>query len=259
MADPIDERLADIDRELALFHLLTEHHATWLRDQLRETRAQLAAAQLEIASWRGLAEGRAEALEMGRQTLAAERERTGRLREALESVRDSLDCLDLDENSGPEDDDHAEECLSCYAARALADTDPGQATPPAAAHRLARLRSAGWTVAVHNDYRLNGKPFTFWLFTHEKSGRFAKGEGATDDEALAAVEVMATAGTGSDDDVPTATCPRCKAEVPDHDGFGVLAHLKPVHPDGCGYCSHPSRDGQDDGTWKCGICGDVRP
>jgi hypothetical protein len=44
------------------------------------------------------------------------------------------------------------------------------------------LRAAGWSVAVHNDYRLNGESMTFWLFTH---GSFAvKGEGRTDAEAL---------------------------------------------------------------------------
>ena len=55
------------------------------------------------------------------------------------------------------------------------------------------------------------------------------------------------------DDMPTMTCPRCKAELPDFDGFGVLAHTKPAYADGCGYCSHPSRDGD-----VCGICGHVR-
>lgn len=48
---------------------------------------------------------------------------------------------------------------------------------------LLRLRSAGWSVAVHNDYRQNGVPMTFWLLTHG-SGLFVKGEGATDQEAL---------------------------------------------------------------------------
>lgn len=61
------------------------------------------------------------------------------------------------------------------------------------------------------------------------------------------------------DDMPTATCPRCKAEVEDFDGFGVLAHIKPAYPDGCGYCSHPSRDGDGKGNWVCGICGEVTP
>ena len=44
------------------------------------------------------------------------------------------------------------------------------------------LRAAGWSVAVHNDYRLNGQPHTFWLFT--SGDRNVKGEGRTDAEAL---------------------------------------------------------------------------
>lgn len=48
---------------------------------------------------------------------------------------------------------------------------------------LEELRAAGWSVAVHNDYRLNGEPHTFWLFTHP-NGRWIKGEGRTDDEAI---------------------------------------------------------------------------
>ena len=50
---------------------------------------------------------------------------------------------------------------------------------------LATLRAAGWMVAVHNDYRQNGKLMTFWLFTRE--GFAVKGEGETDAEALARV------------------------------------------------------------------------
>jgi len=46
------------------------------------------------------------------------------------------------------------------------------------------LRNDGWMVAVHNDYRLNGKTMTFWLFTRA-DGRWIKGEGETDAEALA--------------------------------------------------------------------------
>jgi hypothetical protein len=49
---------------------------------------------------------------------------------------------------------------------------------------LANLRRAGWTVAVHNDFRLGGKPHTFWLFTHEATRKYAKGEGTSDQEAL---------------------------------------------------------------------------
>ena len=44
------------------------------------------------------------------------------------------------------------------------------------------LRAQGWSVAVHNDYRLNGVAHTFWLFT--KGDLCAKGEGRTDGEAL---------------------------------------------------------------------------
>ncbi len=44
------------------------------------------------------------------------------------------------------------------------------------------IRAQGWVVAVHNDYRLNGEPYTFWLFT--KGERAIKGEGKTDAEAL---------------------------------------------------------------------------
>ena len=58
-------------------------------------------------------------------------------------------------------------------------------------------------------------------------------------------------------DQPQTQCPGCGMWVDDFDGFGVLAHTKPVYPDGCGYCSHPTRDGGPNGTWVCGICGDV--
>jgi predicted nucleic acid-binding Zn-ribbon protein len=47
------------------------------------------------------------------------------------------------------------------------------------------LRALGWAVAVHNDYRLNGEPHTFWLMTRD--GRAVKGEGRTDAEALGQV------------------------------------------------------------------------
>jgi hypothetical protein len=51
--------------------------------------------------------------------------------------------------------------------------------------RLAELRSAGWMVAVHNDYHQDGKLRTFWLFT--KGDRAIKGEADTDAEAIALV------------------------------------------------------------------------
>ena len=53
---------------------------------------------------------------------------------------------------------------------------------------LARLRADGWMVGVHNDYRLNGEPRTFWLLTHA-NGRWIKGEGTTDASALAEADL----------------------------------------------------------------------
>ncbi len=44
------------------------------------------------------------------------------------------------------------------------------------------IRAKGWTVAVHNDYRVARGAHTFWLFT--KDGRALKGEGPTDIDAL---------------------------------------------------------------------------
>lgn len=49
------------------------------------------------------------------------------------------------------------------------------------------IRENGWAVAVHNDYRLDGETYTFWLFT--KGGRAVKGEGRTDAEALNQIRV----------------------------------------------------------------------
>ena len=45
-------------------------------------------------------------------------------------------------------------------------------------------------------------------------------------------------------DVPDSQCPKCKAWLPDYDGFGVLRHPE------CGYCSHASIT---DGV--CQFCG----
>lgn len=65
---------------------------------------------------------------------------------------------------------------------------------------------------------------------------------------------VALAETLDDPSMPLAPCPKCGAWVEDHDGFGVLAHIKPAYADGCGHCSHPSRDGDGHGGWICGIC-----
>jgi len=56
---------------------------------------------------------------------------------------------------------------------------------------ISLIRRNGWQVAVHNDYRLDGKSWTFWLFTKLKGvpcengdGLYVKGEGNTDSDAL---------------------------------------------------------------------------
>ena len=49
---------------------------------------------------------------------------------------------------------------------------------------LDEIRKHGYSVAVHNDYYVKGEFFTFWLFTHNKTKIYVKGEGKTDKEAL---------------------------------------------------------------------------
>jgi len=49
------------------------------------------------------------------------------------------------------------------------------------------IRLRGWDVAIHNDYRIDGIFHTFWLFTNPVTGKFVKGEGRADAEALDAV------------------------------------------------------------------------
>jgi len=46
----------------------------------------------------------------------------------------------------------------------------------------ADIRALGWMVALHNDYRHDGKHHTSWLFT--KATVCVKGVGATDAQAL---------------------------------------------------------------------------
>jgi len=48
---------------------------------------------------------------------------------------------------------------------------------------LRRIRSLGWMVGAHNDYRINGKYMTYWMFTHSE-GIYVKGEAETDESAL---------------------------------------------------------------------------
>lgn len=63
---------------------------------------------------------------------------------------------------------------------------------------------------------------------------------------------QASEATPMDDNQPTMTCPQCKREEPDFDGFGMLAHTKPAYEHGCGYCTHAGRTGG-----VCDYCGDT--
>jgi hypothetical protein len=70
------------------------------------------------------------------------------------------------------------------------------ATPSDATALLVELRGMGLTVAVHNDYRLNGEAHTFWLLT-DSTGMSYKGEGKTDHEALTNVAMSLAAHQAS--------------------------------------------------------------
>lgn len=59
----------------------------------------------------------------------------------------------------------------------------------AAAASADDLRAAGLSVAVHNDYRLNGIAHRFWLFVGP-DGMSYKGEGTSDAEALNQVRAL---------------------------------------------------------------------
>lgn len=75
------------------------------------------------------------------------------------------------------------------------------------------LRAAGLTVAVHNDYQLDGKPHTFWLMTAQVGAdhngkplvRAFKGEGTTDREALD--QIRAAYANATDDHHHSPMCP----------------------------------------------------
>jgi hypothetical protein len=60
------------------------------------------------------------------------------------------------------------------------------------------LRAKGWRVAVHNDYRLDGIDCTFWLFTHP-DGRWIKGEGPTDADAIRRARALSSALPSSEE------------------------------------------------------------
>jgi len=80
-------------------------------------------------------------------------------------------------------------------AEALAGCAPGLepgGADPAAEAALARLRRAGWQVALHNDYRLGGVAHTFWRLCRPADRRYVDGEGLDDATALRAC--LAAAG-----------------------------------------------------------------
>lgn len=76
---------------------------------------------------------------------------------------------------------------------------------------------------------------------------------------LARLDAAEKALAAAHDGMPLVQCPRCGAIHPDFDGFGFVAHVGPSFPDSCGYCTHPARNGRDDGAMVCRICGDVEP
>ena len=67
---------------------------------------------------------------------------------------------------------------------------------------LSTIRTKGWAVAIHNDYRLHDESHTFWLFT--KDDRFVKGEGKSDIDALRIVleSIHATPAPQAQADAP---------------------------------------------------------
>ena len=88
------------------------------------------------------------------------------------------------------------------------------------------IRAEGWMVAVHNDYRLRGESYTFWLFT--KGDRAVKGEGRTDAEALDIVRTrigLISFSYGADQcpsnpAISSDYCPMCQGEVCNKCGAG---------------------------------------
>lgn len=87
---------------------------------------------------------------------------------------------------------------------------------------LATLRRNGWTVAVHNDYRLKDRPYTFWLFTNEKTREYVKGEGETDAESVWKCVCLAKL------DMAPTVCRSCQGSI-DHYGDGTTAYCHPCN------------------------------
>jgi hypothetical protein len=87
------------------------------------------------------------------------------------------------ENNWTLDQIDAELMLGWFANAMCAQMDKDRAELDAAQRSdPSDLRCDGWSVAVHNDYRQDGKDYTFWLLT--KGNVAVKGEGRNDAEAL---------------------------------------------------------------------------
>lgn len=104
---------------------------------------------------------------------------------------------------------------------------------------LDKLRKAGWSVAIHNDYILLGRKMTFWLFTHE-NGTYLRGEDATDIEAL------------------TSVCSRAFPEAPVSKEKDEAPSRTQNLCDFCGGVFPPSEEGEESGPpenfWACNAC-----
>jgi len=112
------------------------------------------------------------------------------------------------------------ECGRCLMRGPSSPTDEGAERAwdalyraPAPKAEVSDIRALGWAVAVHNDYKLNGISYTFWLFT--KGSMCAKGEGLTDAEALDQCRKAIKAIQPAPKAEPRV-CPKC--------GRGVFMH-----------------------------------
>lgn len=121
------------------------------------------------------------------------------------------------------------------------------------------MREGGWSVAVHNDYRVDGKCATFWLWTHP-SGRWLKGEGQTDDVALAeclrALSLSEAASDPRDAEITRLSAELSAAQADNERlRIDIERHTDPVsHCEGCGAPLFVDEDwvsGEDcSGCWR---------
>lgn len=104
------------------------------------------------------------------------------------------------------DQGEAIKALEAIGSARLANDDPSSPND---------LRAAGWSVAVHNDYKLADVAHTFWLMT--KGNECRKGEGRTDAEALDQIRRQLVhcphARTSWRADMSSGTCEDCGSKV----------------------------------------------